>query len=623
MPAPSLFWVRRLVGARTPQETDSTAVEEDQDRDDSASGPATPSGREPGVNGSNEVLSRVAELQRNSGSKAEASNASPPPSNASTRATESLERMNRTPNTNRVAGLAAEESASPSSTGSRAKEAADPVWLDKSKDESDDPADGDTSFPDGEPGASAVSGRSRFPTFNSLEASFRQLKRDRDRQEGGIVSLADLQLYQHACGHEGKFVPMVIERLYSWLGVKVARNPVRTIVLSLMLVVVCSSGLLYARFETEPEALYVPQFSEVGLQRKYVDFTFGARPQPGIFVVKAHNEGTNILTRDHMRALFELHDIIQTISVPWNGKALSFEDLCARRYFAQGQDYSCLSSSLLQLWYFHRSAFERDDNWQRTIARAYLRSEVDFGGTDFEHGPNGTFLVAEAMQVSYYFNASLKDYSDGGMNAWEDVLVREIATINAESRLISLSYWSSKLNEKDASSIVSKDVDVLCLTFIFILAYVCVTLGGFTLDRRKSRMALGAFCGICTGCSLSSGFGICAFLGVPLAPMSTLVLFTLIGVSVDDMIIIVDAFDRTSSQVSIDERVRLALSHAGTAVTMTSVTTMVAFLSGVNVDLPSIQLFCAPAAASVFMVNVLQVTLFTGLLVLDARRQAS
>jgi len=473
------------------------------------------------------------------------------------------------------------------------------------------------------PDTAATSG-SVIPSLANLEESFRELNsRDKRGKSFLGLSLGDLQLYQQACGHEGKLVPMLIERLYSALGVLVVRHPGKTILFSLLLVAVLSSGLLFAQFTTNPELLYIPQFSELGLQRKYVDSTFGARPQPGIFVIKHQEEGGNIITRDHMLDLFKFHELVSTFQVQWQGEALSFRDMCARRFFAQAGEYECLSDSLLKKWFFQLSRFEEDEDWMGTVLEAYDNNEVNFGAMSVVYNGTERQLRAEAVQASYYFNSSLSFYADGGINTWEEALVREVEHINDQSGLIALSYWSTKLNEKDASAIVTKDVDVLCLTFIFILLYVCITLGGFTLDRRRSRMALGAFCGICTVCSLASGFGLCAYLGVPLAPMSTLVLFTLIGVSVDDMIIIVDAFDRTSPQVSLEERLRVALSHAGTAVTMTSMTTITAFLSGVAVDLPSIQLFCAPAAASVLMVNVLQVTLFTALLVQDAQRQSA
>lgn len=492
------------------------------------------------------------------------------------------------------------------------------------------------------------------------------------------VSLDDLQVYQRACGHEGRFLPMLIERAYASLGVRVARSPVLTIALSLVVVLCLSAGLLFARYETEPEKLYVPQFSPLGMQRKYIDATFGARPQPGIFVVKDRELGGNIVTREHVRAIFDLHEAVSALSVPWHDgtapggrlsrlafwrrsevvpRELDFEELCARRYFNAVSDTHCLSSSILRLWLFSRESFEEDAEWEQTVVHAQEQSVIDLGQATWHAGPNGTRqLRGEALQLSYYFDSAIPEYANGGMAEWELGLVQLIAAVNAGGGPIRLSYWSTKLNEKDASSVATKDLDVLCMTFGFILVYVCVTLGGFTTDRctqpcrapwralrpaaasrpeivppmlalavprallhaaagrpetvppmlalavprfplrrRRSRMALGGFCGICTFCSLSSGFGICCYIGVPLAPMSTLVLFVLIGVSVDDMIIIVDAFDRTSAQVSLEERVRIALSHAGTAVTMTSATTMVAFLSGVNVDLPSIQLFCAPA----------------------------
>ncbi|KAJ1619843.1 hypothetical protein T492DRAFT_848261 [Pavlovales sp. CCMP2436] len=128
----------------------------------------------------------------------------------------------------------------------------------------------------------------------------------------------------------------------------------------------------------------------------------------------------------------------------------------------------------------------QDEAWEDTIQLAVDESLLDFGGVSWSVDGNGTrHLHAQALQLSYYFNASIPDYTNGGMAEWELGLVKRVAAINAHNPVITLSYWSTKLNEKDASDVATKDLDVLCMTFAFILLYVCVTLGGFTFDRRK------------------------------------------------------------------------------------------------------------------------------------------
>ena len=46
------------------------------------------------------------------------------------------------------------------------------------------------------------------------------------------------------------------------------------------------------------------------------------------------------------------------------------------------------------------------------------------------------------------------------------------------------------------------------------------------------------------GLSLGVGFGFAGFLGLPVTQMSFLAIFILLGVGIDDMFILVDAFER-------------------------------------------------------------------------------
>ena len=86
------------------------------------------------------------------------------------------------------------------------------------------------------------------------------------------------------------------------------------------------------------------------------------------------------------------------------------------------------------------------------------------------------------------------------------------------------------------------------------------------------------------------------------------------------MIVIVHYFDSHASILNLEERMRQTMVHGGSAVTLTSLTAIFAFLSGVFIPLPGVQSFCANALVAFLWTFVLSITLFPALLVMDFRR---
>jgi predicted RND superfamily exporter protein len=117
--------------------------------------------------------------------------------------------------------------------------------------------------------------------------------------------------------------------------------------------------------------------------------------------------------------------------------------------------------------------------------------------------------------------------------------------------------------------------------------------------------------------------------------MSQMVMFILLGVGIDDMFIIVGCWDHaelhaeessedvTSKASDLSaKRLAVTLREAGPSITLTSVTDCIAFAIGSTIDLPGISDFCKTAGIAIIATFVLQVTLFSALLVMDEHRAA-
>jgi predicted RND superfamily exporter protein len=77
--------------------------------------------------------------------------------------------------------------------------------------------------------------------------------------------------------------------------------------------------------------------------------------------------------------------------------------------------------------------------------------------------------------------------------------------------------------------------------------------------------------------------GFCSLLGISYGPVHTALPFLLLGIGVDDMFVIVTCWKNLNfgnNQVSLPEKMGRTMQHAGTSITVTTVTDITAFLVG-------------------------------------------
>merc|ERR1719162_284369 len=129
-------------------------------------------------------------------------------------------------------------------------------------------------------------------------------------------------------------------------------------------------------------------------------------------------------------------------------------------------------------------------------------------------------------------------------------------------------------------------------------------------------------------CSLAIGFSISVVIGTTFNSVIMLVPFILLGVGVDDMIILVDTYDNTPMPDRDDvddaekgrQRLGNAMAASGLSISLTSFCSTMAFFVGSATDIPGIHAFCVYAAFSFLANYVMQFMLFVPLMVIDDRR---
>ena len=94
----------------------------------------------------------------------------------------------------------------------------------------------------------------------------------------------------------------------------------------------------------------------------------------------------------------------------------------------------------------------------------------------------------------------------------------------------------------------------------------------------------------------------------------------MLGIGIDDIIVIMNSIDQISLDLSPQERLVKGLGHSGVSITITSLTNSLVFLSGKAISLEYIQSFCIYASVTIIMLYFSVLTIFVSVVYWDAKR---
>ena len=168
--------------------------------------------------------------------------------------------------------------------------------------------------------------------------------------------------------------------------------------------------------------------------------------------------------------------------------------------------------------------------------------------------------------------------------------------------------------------VVSNDIPIFIVAMIIMLVYISLTLGRKLLSCIEPRiwLALSSIFIMMMAMIVSVGLG--SIMQFNTNILVALIPFILLGIGVDDQIIIVETLNtipypkyntewanNSQDDVADDkdleaERLSVALQHSGLSISLTSFASVIAFTIGSFIDIPAIESFCVFAALA-FLAN--------------------
>ncbi|XP_012536328.1 NPC intracellular cholesterol transporter 1 isoform X2 [Monomorium pharaonis] len=312
----------------------------------------------------------------------------------------------------------------------------------------------------------------------------------------------------------------------------------------------------------------------------------------------------------------------------------------------------CLLFSILDIWNFDSAKIERDTieeiitkvntvKVSPTLGHAVNFSEF-LGNVTLDE--RGRIIAATAIRTHMmvhvnFFNvdmdklgnmAGTADWATDEVLKWELAYLENIKNFSNQleserntNNSLTLYYEAGRSYGDISSTSMFQDIDKLIVGILLMFLYVLTILSNYNwVEWRFCLTSTGL---LCVGGAFILAVGLCSLIGIPYGPVHTSLPFMLLGLGIDDIFVFNASWkkihtDESNLNKPLTERIGLALGHAGSAITITSLTDVVAFIIGASTILPSLQSFCIYAAVGVFVTYLLQTTFFIACFTLDSKR---
>uniref|UniRef100_A0A0P4VX70 SSD domain-containing protein n=1 Tax=Scylla olivacea TaxID=85551 RepID=A0A0P4VX70_SCYOL len=468
----------------------------------------------------------------------------------------------------------------------------------------------------------------------------------------------------HRCGAAavGGLAVGVVQRACEAWGRATAAHPARAVVVVVAAVAVCSLGFLNLRSEWRHYHLWVPQDSLFAQMNAWRTKHFTQEPRTQ--VVLWHGAG-GVLTAAAVQDMWRLHQRVAALEVTVGGQQVGWQDVCLRvpRPPGEGTNISvavilekvgaalgaavsgtgpglpsglreelcgqveawptrCLEHSLLGVWGEDAARIANLTD-QQVLQDVNAAAALPPLGGVRRDGAGRVVVAASALhtwttrvQTRHKLvldHSSARRVDQAGLQ-WEEALVGEVQDVAGQGGVVRPLVGAAHSLGKAATDAVTRDLRWTAVGGVVVVVYVVATL------PRPLLALLGLVVGV--PLTLLAAYGLCAALAVPFSFLNAMLPVLVAGLGIDDMYVLAAAWEAVGEETGgVAERGGRALRRVGVAITLTSLTDVLAFLVGASTRLPGLRWFCLYAAAATACVFLLHVTLFVAALALHHRRR--
>ncbi|XP_008141904.2 patched domain-containing protein 3 [Eptesicus fuscus] len=425
-----------------------------------------------------------------------------------------------------------------------------------------------------------------------------------------------------------------LSRAFRWLGWEVGSHPLVFLLVPILLTATLSTGFIYLPKDEEedPEEQYTPIRSPAKAERRFVQqhFTTDDSFHFSVFRMASEIFFASIIVVSHSASLLEqeilsevskLDSAVQALNVTEeDGTQILFSQACAKN-----QGICVPSNPLLFAWQVNKKLDLKSITFPiYTLNGQPVSLAGTLGGTVLGN-PMGTdrlLLEAKAMRLQYYLKSQEEENSEHSRR-WLLHFLDEFSNIEESLalKMIRVVYFTSLSRQLEFEATSKTVIPLFYVAYFLIILFSIVSC--YRCDCVRNKMCVAVFGVISTAFAVLSGFGLMLYIGVPFVTIIKNAPFLVLGVGVDDMFVMISGWQKTKLMNSIKHRMSRTYSKVAVSITITTVTNILAFYTGIMTSFRSIQYFCIYTGTTLFFCYLYNITCFGAVMALDGKREVA
>ncbi|XP_042299315.1 NPC intracellular cholesterol transporter 1-like [Sceloporus undulatus] len=406
----------------------------------------------------------------------------------------------------------------------------------------------------------------------------------------------------------------------SW-GAFCVRNPRPVILFSLVVIVMCCSGLMFMRLTTNPIDLWSSPSSQARKEKEYFDAHFGPFFRVEQLIIQAPHTKPEIyspypsgddvpfgppLTKDILHQVLDLQNAVENIIAYYNNDTIMLKDICLVPLSPYNNN--CTILSVLNYFQNSHSVLDHSVGDEFYVFADYhshflycVRAPASLNDTTLLHDPClGTFggpifpwLVMGGYDDENYNNATalvitfpVQNYyndTDKLMKAlaWEKEFINFVK--NYSNPNLTISFTAERSVEDEINRESNSDASTVVISYIVMFVYISIALGHIKSAARflvDSKISLGIAGILIVLSSVACSVGIFSYFGVPITLIVIEVIpFLVLAVGVDNIFIIVQTYQRDErlQGETLDKQIGRILGDVAPSMFLSSFSETVAF----------------------------------------------
>ncbi|GIY19433.1 NPC intracellular cholesterol transporter 1 [Caerostris extrusa] len=425
----------------------------------------------------------------------------------------------------------------------------------------------------------------------------------------------------------GRWLERHLETQFMSWGLFVSQKPITIMILSLFVCSAFSFGL-FLNFDvtTNPVDLWVSPGSEARKDMEDYNKYFG-KPR-----VKNISWGP-VFQQEFLLAALDLQLQVENLTATVDNSTIHLTDICLSPL--KPLNTACAIQSIFGFFQNKAERFQNKNDYllhfkSCSLAPKDSKCFAPFGGpldsaAVVLGGFNNSFDSAQALVITI----PVTNYNDADLTLkariWESKFLQFIQ--NYSHPLMKIAFKAERSIQDEIERGSHSDLLTVAISYMLMFCYITVSLGEYHECKTllvESKFTLGFFGVLIVLVSVISSLGLFSFLGVPATLIIVEVVpFLVLAVGVDNIFILVQAFQREETQPgqNLEQKIGYVVGKVAPSMLLSSISMSSCFFIGTLTEMPAVRLFALYAGVALLMNFFLQMTCFLGLFILDSRRQ--